>query len=275
VDHLIDRIPLRFEIYEEGDISIVNLNKLKKYVQETTGIEIFLRGNIYENISMDQVQTIAQKMAQLRIKDPEKEFLNKTPLKGEVTYEEERISDQKWKSFGILYEGILYQKHLADFPLKKKLNERYCSILITNQLVGTWDQNDHRYHIRTSIYGSPHIISVPGLVLAPAKPREFYIKRQMGVPVEILKEEYKGRFLEHGDLRTTEILKGYLIQALFYDLIGNPFCDDSDCRLFNSHWQEEMLHAQLDGKYEFCSKHEALLKKIRNTNKEVQSLKMV
>lgn len=264
MDFITGQIPLCFEIYEEGDLKRVNLNELKDYIQETTGIRVFLRGNIYETISMDQIETIAQKTAQLRINEPQKGILPKKPLDGEVAYEKERISDREWKSFGILYEGILYQKLLADFPLKGRLDERYCSILITNQLIGTWDQNDHRYHIRTSIYGFPHIISVPGLVMAPAKPREFYVKRQMGVPVEILKEEYRGRFLDHGDPRTAEVLKGYVMQALFFQLTGNPFCEDRDCRLFNSHWQEEMLHAQLDGNYEFCPRHESILKKIKD-----------
>jgi len=264
VNFITGQIPLCFEIYEEGDLKRINLNELKDYIQETTGIRVFLRGNIYETISMDQIETIAQKTAQLRINEPQKGILPKKPLDGEVAYEKERISDLEWKSFGILYEGILYQKLLADFPLKGRLDERYCSILITNQLIGTWDQNDHRYHIRTSIYGFPHIISVPGLVMAPAKPREFYVKRQMGVPVEILKEEYRGRFLDHEDSRMTEVVKGYAIQALFYQLMESPFCADPNCRLFNSHWQEEMIHAQLNGDYEFCPRHESILKKIKD-----------
>jgi len=264
VDFITGQIPLWFEIYEEGDLKRVNLNELKDYVRETTGIRVFLCGNIYESISTEQIEMIAQKMAQLRINDPQKGSLTKKPFDGVVAYEKERIINREWKSFGILYEGILYQKLLAVFSLKGSLDERICSILITNQLIGTWDQNDHRYHIRTSIYGFPHIISVPGLVLGPAKPREFYIKRQMGVPVEILKEEYRGRFLDHEDSRMTEVVKGYTIQALFYQLMEDPFCADPNCRLFNSHWQEEMIHAQLNGKYEFCPRHESILKKIKN-----------
>ena len=49
---------------------------------------------------------------------------------------------------------------------------------------------------------------------------------------------------------------------LFY-VTGEPFCEDRDCRLFNSHWQEEVLHSQLDGQYEFCSRHEGILKGLR------------
>ncbi|NWF94272.1 MAG: hypothetical protein HXY46_15345 [Syntrophaceae bacterium] len=242
----------------------MDLKDLKDYLQEKTAIQVSLKGNIFGGLSEDQVEMIAQKVARLRIKDPWKGPLSEKTLEGEVAYEQERINDREWKLFGILYEGVLYQELLRDFILEGKLNDRNCTILLTNQLIATRDQDDLRYHIRTSLYGFPHILSIPGFVSAPAKPREFYVKRQMGIPVQILKEEYKGRFLDHGDSRTTEVLKGYVMQALFFQLTGDPFCEDQDCRLFNSHWQEEMLHAQLDGKYEFCPRHEAILDKIKS-----------
>ena len=271
MNNLLDRIPLFLEIYEEGNIGIINLNEIKNYLQEKTAIQVFLRGNIYENLSIEQTEIIAQKIAGIRIKDPQKKFLSQTPLDGEVHYEKEKIKVPRWRSWGILYEGILYQALLRDLILKSKLDERYCSILITNQLLGTWEQYDQRYHIRTSLYGFPNIISVPGLVLAPAKPREFYFMRQLGLPENMLKEDFRGRFLDHGDPRTTEVIKGYIMQALFYYLIENPFCEDRDCRLFNSHWQEEMLHAQLNGRYEFCPEHEAILKRIKKRKRNAQS----
>jgi hypothetical protein len=85
----------------------------------------------------------------------------------------------------------------------------------------------------------------------------------MGTPIEWLKEEYQGRFLDHSDSRMTEVLKGYAMQALLFHLTGDPFCEDRDCRLFNSHWQEEVIHSQINGKYEFCPIREALLKGLR------------
>lgn len=260
---LINRIPHSFKLYKEGDVNGLNVKIIKDYLQEKTAITVLFCGNIYENLSEDQIETIARKIARLRIKDPRKGLLPKTFLEAEVGYEKERLKDPNWKHFGILYEGVLYQQLLMDFILEGELKEKDCLILFTNQLIGTWDPNDWRYHIRTSLYGFPHIISIPGMVMAPAKPREFYLKRQMGVPVEFLKEEYKGRILEHGDGRMTEVLKGYAMQAFFYHLMGNPFCEDPDCRLFNSHWQEQMIHSQMDGKYEFCPSHEEILNRIR------------
>jgi hypothetical protein len=36
------------------------------------------------------------------------------------------------------------------------------------------------------------------------------------------------------------------------------FCDDPRCRLFNAHWQRELLGAQLGGQ-DFCGRHRATL----------------
>ncbi len=260
---LFDQIPHSFNIYEEGDLNGLKMKEIKDYLQEKTAIRISHCGNIYKNLSKDQVETIARKIAQLRIKEPWKGPLPKAVLEGEVGYEKERLKDPNWRHFGILYEGVLYQQLLRDSIFEGNLKEQNCTILFTNQLIGTWDSNDRRYHIRTSLYGFPHIISISGMVMAPAKPREFYLKRQMGVPVEFLKEEYKDRFIDYGDERVTEVIKGYVMQAFFYHLTGEPFCEDPDCRLFNSHWQEQMIHAQLDGAYEFCPRHEELLNNIR------------
>jgi len=79
--------------------------------------------------------------------------------------------------------------------------------------------------------------------------------RSFGIPSDVLKGELKGRFIDHGDPRLTEVMKGYVMRALFFHLTGNPFCDHPDCRLYNAHWQEELIRAQLDGKYEFCRDH--------------------
>ena len=97
---------------------------------------------------------------------------------------------------------------------------------------------------------------------APAKPREFYLKKNLGIDLITLKKEFAGRFIDYNDPRTTEIIKGYVMQALFYQLAGNPFCEDSNCRLYNGHWQEEVIHAQMGEDYEFCERHEELLARV-------------
>jgi hypothetical protein len=263
VNDLIHPIPSRIYFYEEGDLDGLNFPELGRYLKEKTRIPFRIRGNIYKGLSEKRIRELAQRIARIKVKDPGKRYVEGTPFQAEVDYEKRRIKDSQWNIIGILYEGVLYQEIISDLIFKKKPDFKRCSILFTNQLFGTWDRDDRRYHARVSLYGFPHLISIAGLVEAPAKPKGFYLKKQMGVPIEILKEEYEGRFLDHGDLRMTEILKGYVMQALFFHLTGDPFCEDPDCRLFNSHWQEEVLHSQMDGQYEFCPKHESILKELR------------
>jgi hypothetical protein len=77
-----------------------------------------------------------------------------------------------------------------------------------------------------------------------------------------LKEKFRGRFIDHDDERLTEIMKGYVMQAIFYHIASSPFCDDTRCRLYNGHWQEEVLEAQLK-QPEFCERHEKMLEGVR------------
>ncbi|MEZ4546778.1 MAG: DUF6775 family putative metallopeptidase [Thermodesulfobacteriota bacterium] len=48
--------------------------------------------------------------------------------------------------------------------------------------------------------------------------------------------------------KTTSAISSYALQALFYELSGEAFCDDRECCLFNSHWQEDVLRVQYEGK---------------------------
>jgi len=74
-----------------------------------------------------------------------------------------------------------------------------------------------------------------------------------------LKERLKGSFIDYEDERLSEVMKGYAMQALFYHLVGDPFCQDKGCRLYNAHWQEELIFAQLGSGYEFCGRHSKIL----------------
>lgn len=264
MNDFLPRIPASIDVYQEGDLSGLDVYKLGQYLNEKTNIPFHLSGYIYKRLSEERIDELAEKMARIKVRDHGKRFVSGVPIQAEIDYEKRRIRDPHWKIFGIFYEGIFYQRIISDLIYKDKLDLDHCSILITTQLFGTWDRDNRRYHARVSLYGFPHLISTAGLVEAPAKPKEFYLKKQMGLPIELLKEEYQGRFLDHGDRRMTEVLKGYTMQALFFHLTGDPFCEDQDCRLFNSHWQEEVLHSQLDGGYEFCPRHEGILREIRN-----------
>ena len=160
----------------------------------------------------------------------------------------------------MLYDGFALLEIYAEQIARDEANMKSCHIILTNQLFGTWDEDDLRFHARTSVYGFPSFLSTTGLVEAPAKPRDFYIGRQLGLAAP--EDESDPRYLTRDDPRIQEALKGYLLQALFYHLTGDPFCDDKECRLFNAHWQEELIHAQIRPEAGLCDRHKKLLKEI-------------
>jgi hypothetical protein len=133
-------------------------------------------------------------------------------------------------------------------------------VAFTPRLLGTFDDADRRYHARAAVLGYPSIVSTSGLVEAPAKPRGFYAAKRglriesADVRYEALKQEYAGRFVDYDDPRLTKVAQGYALQAVFYHLTGEPFCEDTGCVLFNAHWQEELLHAQVESG-RLCARH--------------------
>ncbi len=258
-----------FHLYVEGLITDLRVQEIIRYLRKwVKGSHIDFRGNFFryhletllEGERRRLVQQLAEELVFLRIRDAtRKDSGDRRPMQGEVSYEKRRIEQGDFKSFGIPYDGFGLQRIFSSLISEDERDLSHCHIIFTNQLVGTWDEDDRRHHARVSVYGFPSVISTTGVVEAPAKPREFYLKRKLGVPLEVLKGEFRGGFIDHGDPRLTGVIKGYLMQAFFFHMTGNPFCDDPDCRLYNAHWQEDLIRAQLAGKYEFCRNHRRFL----------------
>jgi hypothetical protein len=163
-----------------------------------------------------------------------------------------------------VYEGFKLQALARRFIRRKELTSCHVHVLFTPLLFATWDADDLRYHARISVLGFPSLISVRGIVEAPAKPREFYELKRAGMGEREL-QRLGDRFLTSEDPRLTEVAKGLVLQAVFHQIVGEPFCTDPSCRFFNAHWQEELIKAQL-GKPEFCSRHEQLLRRREELN---------
>lgn len=168
------------------------------------------------------------------------------------------------KTKGLLFDPINTSKRFEKIKLKKSAID----ILLSDKLIATYEESDKRLHLRAAIFGCPSVISTSGIVEAPAKPREYYLAKQKygllkawELKEKEVKQKFKDRFIDYHDPRLTEVLKGYLAQAIFFELTGNPFCENKSCRLFNAHWQEDLLRAQIkSGK--FCKKHSLELLKI-------------
>ncbi|MEW5766063.1 MAG: DUF6775 family putative metallopeptidase [bacterium] len=246
--------PSFIHIYNQGASSALNIHLMAQYLREKTGLDVDIRGNLIPTHG-DTQKLVAEEFAGAKIVDPQKKGLNPDPLSAEIEYESRLLSAQK--PSGLLYDGFCVQEIFRKLIPQIEHNLTHAHIIFTSRLFGTYE--DNRYHARIAVFGIPSIISTTGIVEAPAKPREFYLKKELGQDLARLKEEFKGRFIDYDDPRLTEVMKGYVMQALFYHAFGNPFCDDPECRLYNAHWQEEVIKAQLEAEYEFCPLHEQAL----------------
>lgn len=257
------RLPSFIHLYDEGRTRFMDIKEIATYLKKKfPKVKVEIREGFIPKENF--LETTARELASIKVSDIKKKDAFLKPLPVEINYEKRRLLDSEHKTVGILYDGFRLLSIFANLISKDESTFNHCHVIFTNQLFGTWSENDLRYHARVAVFGFPSIISTTGIVEAPAKPRQFYLKRQIGVNLLTLKAEFRGRFIDYDDPRLTEVMKGYCMQALFFHMTGDPFCKDKNCRLYNAHWQEEVIHAQLKSEYELCNFHEKILTKTRN-----------
>ncbi|GFP22614.1 hypothetical protein HKBW3S09_00082 [Candidatus Hakubella thermalkaliphila] len=224
------------------------------------------------------LDSLARALAEARVRDPfspppsPREIPNPDPLPGEIDYERRRLTESSHRAFGILYDGYELLSIMRELIPAEETGLRTLHLAFTNQLLGTWDDTDGHYHARVGIFGHPALISIPGLVEAPARPRSYYLLRQqyqaLGFPeaeeaaLATATPGEEPRWLEHDDPRLTEALKGYALQAALYVLTGEAFCPELNCCLYNAHWQEELIRAQLSPSPALCPRHQRVLERL-------------
>jgi hypothetical protein len=158
-----------------------------------------------------------------------------------------------------LYDGFVLQQIFAEMISARESD--HVHIVFTSLLTCTFSEEDWRYHGRAVVCGTPSIVSIPGIVEVPAKPREFYLAQLGGqLDVASLKKRFAGRFIDYGDDWMTAACSLYTLQALFFFVTdGEPFCDEKNCNLYNPHWQEELVHMIEKGR--LCSRHRQMANK--------------
>jgi hypothetical protein len=248
---------VRVLIYRDPATESVNWEEIAGYLKEKLNCKPQIRGPLFEKI--ENAEQLAAKFAAARVHDPLKPPSNQQPLPAEIQVELKLLGQRK-EILGVLYDGIKLQKICLDFLPSEEKTVRHIHIVFLNRLIGTFE-NDGRYHVHAAVFGFPTLISIQGVVFGPARPREYYTMRRWLSEEEIYKRLEK-RFLVLGDPRLTQILKGYLMQAVLYHLGENPFCNDKKCRLYNARWQEELLTAQLE-QPEFCERHVHVIKNLQ------------
>ncbi len=260
------------------------VRRLQKYF---TGVKIDIRPNFLINID----NVLAEQLVSIIISDVKKPF-NEQPrvkVQGEldqsVDYEKNfprylipngisgsnsSTKKQQYKEL-ILYDGFRMQRLFETMINEDESNTDHVHIVFEDRLVCTFSDEDWRYHARTILGGSPSIISTAGIIEGPAKPKEWYIKQMQVAANDRGSDDdennsnssfsEKEKYLDYGDYRINFAAVGYALQALFFFITeGNPFCNDINCRLYNAHWQEELIYSQIQSK-RLCNEHAKLLHK--------------
>jgi hypothetical protein len=202
---------------------------------------------------------LAEDFARARVLSPyERETGNE--MLGIVRYEERALEDPQ-RAGGVIYDGLAVQSALGERLPAEESRLDHLHVPLLDRVVGTWGEHDGRWHKRVNVLGQPALVSVPGLYEAPAKPEAYYKEQQKRAllsggppPREVLESEVKGDFLVADDPRTTDALKGYVLQAYHYLETGEAFCECEACRLANPHRQPGVVEAQLR-EPEFCETH--------------------
>ena len=161
-----------------------------------------------------------------------------------------------------LFDGFMLQNVMRLAMPERERSLENVHIILTDMLTCTFDEDDWRYHARTVICGTPSMVSLSGIVEAPAKPKEYYyyLARAGTTDPNLMQKEFGDRYITHGDKRIASAILQYSIQAVFFFVTdGEPFCDNPACRLFNFHWQEELINNLQNPR--FCNRHKAILKK--------------
>lgn len=160
-----------------------------------------------------------------------------------------------------LYDGFVLQRLFADMITSVEISLAHIHIIFTSLLTCTFNEDDDwRYHGRAIICGTPSIVSTTGIIEALAKPREFYISqlgRMAAADNDVMKKKLAGKFIDYDDTRITAAGINYALQAIFFFLTdGDPFCSNKDCRLYNAHLQEDLIHIIEKGM--LCNHHKDL-----------------
>jgi hypothetical protein len=210
-------------------------------------------------LSMYADEDLPEDFAKTRVLDPYDPETGNTML-GIVRYEE-RALEHPERAGGVIYDGTQVQQILGARLPDDERSLDHCHVLLLDRVLGTWGDHDGRWHKRVNVLGQPALVSVPGLYEAPAKPEQYYKEQQKHAmlsgdspPREVLENEVDGEFLVADDPRTTDALKGYVLQAVHYLETGDDFCEHEDCRLANPHRQPGVVEAQLTDP-DFCEAH--------------------
>ncbi|RKD97524.1 DUF7001 family protein [Halopiger aswanensis] len=246
---------------EEGDNTepVADVDEIADWLESRIDATVTVRDRF---LDVHRTADLAERFAEARVKSAHERETGNTML-GTIRYEE-RALEHPEREGGVLYDGVQVQRALNAALPDDERDLETLHVAVLDRAIGTWGDHDGRWHKRVTVLGQPALVSVPGLYEAPAKPEAYYKEKQRHAllsgdtpPREVLENQVEGDFLIENDPRTTEALKGYVLQAYHVLETGEEFCDREGCRLYNAHYHEELIDAQLR-EPAFCAEHARL-----------------
>ncbi len=233
----------------------VDWDELKTFV-ESQGVLCELREDPFPTLPEENLREISALLAQGRVLNAHSQELNECPYPVEKDYEYRHLKSPEHRKPGAVYSGFLFQNILASLIPAPERTLNTLHVFFTLRRLATWE--DARWHLRTILLGFPMVVSLPGIGEAPARDREYYLLTSIHSTLGEAFLSHSPDWLSLNDPRMTNVIKGYLLQALFFQwkILKKEefaFCENPSCALYNSHWQREVLHAQLP--HSLCEKH--------------------
>jgi len=268
-------IPRIVHLYRDPSSPTLRIHEVSAYLSNVLGIPCDVREEFFVHHGGNDLEALSRRIAGARVHDLSRPFEPFEPTYGEVQFELRLLSEPSKRVPAILYDAYRYLGIMRSLIPKEEANLGTMHIAFIHRLLGTFGE-DGRYHARSVVCGIPSVVSTSGLIEGPAKPEGYYrlkaqLARALGaVPFEAAKEPFEGQFLDYDDERLTEVAKGYALQCAMYHITREAFCKDPSCRLYDAHWQSELLAAQVvSGK--LCGDHAAMAKAIRDSALQRQS----
>lgn len=231
-------------LYTDGPSKSFSVDKLNTFLSGDFNFQVNNRGNLFNYLRLDkrELHDFDDYVKTIKIRNLEKsldDLSSKEDIDNGVNLDiRESFIDGYWLQRRLF--SYMFENPLVDF------SDKHLHLIITGKLFGTYENK--RYHARVLLTGEPSLISTSGIVEAPARPREYYFVKanllSMGKKIDELDEIYKNRFVNYDDYRMTKIVYSYTLQQVKNKICGSPFCENTNCCLYNSHWQEEVLGLQ-------------------------------
>lgn len=165
------------------------------------------------------------------------------------------------RDLDVVYESGALQAVLRLLIAEEERAGDRLHVMFTANYLGVWREDEAYLRLQAAALGLPSIISTSGLVEALALPKQYHFLRQqmavLGVEADV-EEIFADETVGYGDPRLNEICKGYILQALYFQMTRETGCSDPECRLHIVPSHVETLKTQVTGKPGLCERHRDL-----------------